>query len=388
MPLNYPSSYSEGLMGIAEKYDKLNWAANLSPKFAFADDLSQLSKIVNPLGEWQAQMSALLPKTNGLSGVFEATQYARSISEKLNSLSVLAQPFAKLELAALRNPLGDWAEMHQRLMDNSPLREWQQTQTQLTALSRQLTESLSGLQHLADYARVSNPLLSPGLWSSYLMEWASEFDVATAELANSPDEEYADVTDGGVTAVLEPLRTRLEGFEVATAEDVAELRAYLEELYATLVAAVSLAVSRLLRTGRTAGASMLLFAGTLGGFLTLVSVPSAIDWYIAKAENMADPLHEAATKRDLQQLKADVIASIKQAAAERNQLRTVARRLRVRAKPNERATCLGTVEAGQQVVVLSSVGKRAYISYQDIDRLPMTGWVLKKYLVPASRMGM
>jgi hypothetical protein len=387
MPLNYPGSYNEGLMGLADTYSKLNWAANLFPRLAFADDLARIRKMVNPLAEWQTQMNSWLPKVNGLEGAFEASRYARSISEKMNSLSVMAQPFAKTELAALRNPLGDWAKLHQGLLDSSPLREWRQTQTQLTALSRQLTESLGGLQHLSSYARASNPALSPGLWSSRLLDWANEFDAVASELANSPDDELRHEPDAGVTAVLEPISARFESFEIATAGDVAALRAYLEELYATLVAAVGLVVSRLLRTGHTAGASLLLFAGTLGGFLTLVSVPSAIDWYIAKAENMLDPQHEPATKRDLKQLKADVIASIKQAAAEQHQLRTVARRLRVRSKPNDRATCLGTVEAGQQVVVLSSVGKRVYISYQDVDRLPMTGWVLKKYLVPADKQG-
>lgn len=375
-------------MGLAETYSKLNWAANLFPTLAFEDDLARIRKIANPLAEWQAQMNSWLPKVHGLGSAYEDTRYARSIFEKLNSLSVMAQPFAKAELAALRNPLGDWAKLHQGLLDSAPLREWQQTQTQLTALTRQLTESLSGLQHLAGYARASNPALSPELWSSQLLNWANEFDAAASELANLPDEELSHDPDASISAVLEPLSSRFESFEVATADDVAELRAYLEELYTALVAAVSLVVSRLLRAGHTAGASLLLFAGTLGGFLTLVSVPSAIDWYIAKAENMLDPQHEPATKRDLQQLKADVIASIKQAATEQHQLRTVARRLRVRTKPSERATCLGTVEAGQQVVVLSLVGKRAYISYQDVDRLPMTGWVLKKYLNrPISQVG-
>lgn len=386
MPLNYPNSTLEGLMGLSEKYEKLLRPAALFPDLALATGVAQVLKIANPYLEMQERINAWLPKPNNFAALLEATGYARSISDKLQSLSALARPFAHTELAALRTPLSDWAELRQSVIDMAPIRAVHaQYQSQFAAFSQQLTESFRGGQQLTGFLRANNPALTTGLWSSRLLEWADKFDAAYADFESQPGDyaegsAVAETTEVSMAGTLKPLSSRLETLEVVTPADVAALRTYLEEVYAALTTAISLAVSRLLRTGHGAAASMLLYAGTLGGFLTLVGLPSVVDFYITKVDTFHHPQHATATKEDLHQLKADVLASIKQLAAEQGQLRTAGRRLRIRAKPTEKATCLGTVEAGQQVVVLGLVGKRAYVSYQDVDQLPVHGWVLKKYL--------
>ncbi|UOG77624.1 hypothetical protein MTX78_25000 (plasmid) [Hymenobacter tibetensis] len=306
----------------------------------------------------------------------------------------MARPFAQFDLAALapKNPLGEWAKAQQtlaalgdwtKLQQNvlRPLGALQQQNTPLASLGKQLTQSFSGLQHIMDWARTSQSALSPATWSTQLLYWAGSFDAAFAKFDDQAEydltSEQEDVAMPDMVYSLTPLSEQFETLEVTTAADVAALRAYLEELYITLATAVSLATSYLLRNGKVGVAGLLLYAGSWGGLQFLIGLPATIDFYLQKVDIRLHPEHSAATKEDLTQLKADIIASIKQHATEQGQLRAVARRLRVRMKPTEQSTCLGTIEAGQQVVVLRR-GKRAYISYQDVDQLPMHGWVLKK----------
>jgi len=375
MPLDYPNNHLEVLMGLSEKYEKLVRPAALFSELALATSAAKALKIANPFLEIQERIHALLPKQIDFSALLESTQYARSIASQLQFLSALTRPLEH-QLAALRQPVVDMA----------PFRALQQQQTQLASLGQQLAENFRGVQSLSDLIRPSLELLTPGgLWPSRLLEWADKFDAASAEFDDQPalggdDAGIAEQDRAGMASTLEPLGYRLETLEIVTAADVAALRAYLEDVYAAITTAIGLVVSKLLRTGHGATASVLLYAGTLGGFLTLVGLPSMVDSYITRVDTLRHPEHAAATKEDLRQLKADVLASIKQMATAQGQLRTAGRRLRVRAKPTDRATCLGTIEAGQQVVVLGLAGKRAYISYQDVDQLPMHGWVLKKYL--------
>jgi len=393
MPLNYPNNHLEGLMGLSEKYEKLLRPAAQLSESALAMSAARALKAANPYLEMQERINARLPKPTGFFALLESTQYARSIAGQLQSLSALTRPFEH-QLAALRTPMSEWAALRQPMVDMAPFRALhQQQQTQLAAFGQQLAESVRGVQHFADLMRPSLEALTPGgLWSSRLMEWADRFDAAAADFDDLPElgREDAGVAEQGGTGMastLEPLGSRLETFEVVTAADVAALRAYLADVYAAITTAIGLAVSKMLRTGHGAAAGLVLYAGTMGGFLTLVGLPLMVDSYIARLDILRHPEHAAATKEDLRQLKADVLASVKQMAAEQGQLRTVDRRLRVRAKPTEKATCLGTVQAGQQVVVLGLAGKRAYISYQDVDQLPMHGWVLKKYLNRRSGSG-
>ena len=401
MPLNYPDSHLEGLMGLSEKYNQLVRPVALFPNLTLSAGIAQAMKMANPYLEMQERLNALLPKNPNFARILEANQYAQSIAAQFQSLSALARPFAQADLAALKKPLGDWAKAQQNLvtlsnplgdwvkvqqnfLDNAPFQALQQQSTQLAALSKRFTQNLSGLQHIADWARTSNSVLSPALWSTRLMDWAADFDVAFAEfdaqVAYDSAQEDAAAATPGMADTLAPLSAQFETLDVVTAGDVAALRAYFEELYKALATAVSLAVSHLMRNGKVAAAGLLVFAGSWGGFLTLLGVPLLLTSYIEKVDTWRNPEHAAATKEDLNRLKADIIDIIKQQAAAQGQLRTVARRLRVRVKPNEKSACLGTVEAGQQVVVLSLKGKRAYISYQDVDQLPVHGWVLKKYL--------
>lgn len=403
MPLNYPGSQFEGLIGLSEKYRQLVSPAGLFPNLALSSGIVQAMQITNPYRELHERIQALLPKTPDFSGMLAATQYAQSISKQLQSLLALARPFAQSDLAALalknplsewakaqqnlaalNKPLGDWAKLQQNTLGGLPLVALQQHNTQLTALGKQLAQSFSGVQHIIDWAQTSRSALSPAAWSTQLLDWADNFDAAFAELDDqaeynlAPEQEVVDTPS--MVDSLAPLSEQLGTLEVTTAADVAALRTYLEELYITLATAVSMATSYLMRNGKVGIAGVLLYAGSWSGFQFLIGLPATIDFYLQKLDTRLHPEHAAATKEDLTQLKADIIASIKQQAAEQGQLRTVARRLRVRVKPTEQSTCLGTIEAGQQVVVLKMKGKRAYVSYQDIDQLPMHGWVLKKYL--------
>ena len=388
MPLNYPNNHLEGLMGLSEKYEKLIRPAALFSELALATSAAKALKIANPFLEIQEHIHAFLPKQTDFSALLESTQYVQSIASQLQSLSALIRPLEH-QLAALQTPLTEWAALRQPVVDMAPFQALQQQQTQLASLGQQLAENFRGVQGLSDLIRPSLELLTPGgLWPSRLLEWADKFDAASAELDDQPalggeDVGIAEQDRAGMASTLEPLGYQLETLEIVTAADVAALRAYLEDVYAAITTAIGLVVSKLLRTGHGATASVLLYAGTLGGFLTLVGLPSMVDSYITRVDTLRHPEHAAATKGDLRQLKADVLASIKQMAAAQGQLRTAGRRLRVWAKPTERATCLGTIEAGQQVVVLGLAGKRAYISYQDVDQLPMHGWVLKKIPQPS-----
>lgn len=386
MSLNFPNNHLEGLLGLSEKYEKLFRPAAQLSESALAMSAARALKVANPYLEMRERLNARLPKATGLFALLDSTHHARSITGQLQSLSALTKPLGH-QLAALRTPTSEWAALRQPLVDMTPIRALhQQQQAQLTAFSQQLAESISSARHFADLLRPGLEALTPGgLWSSRLMEWADRFDAASSEFdgQSALDGEDAGVDEqngAGMAITLEPLGNRLETLEVVSAADVAALRAYLEDVYAAITTAIGLAVSKMLRTGHGAAASVLLYAGTLGGFLTLVGLPGMVDTYITRLDTLIHPEHAAATREDLRQLKADVLASIKQMAAEQGQLRTVDRRLRVRAKPSERAICLGTIQAGQQVVVLGLAGKRAYISYQDVDQLPMHGWVLKKYL--------
>lgn len=393
MSLNYPSNHLEGLMGLSEKYEKLLRPATRFSESALATSAARALKAANPFLEVQERINAKLPQPTGFFALLESTQHARSIAGQLQSLSALTRPFEH-PLAALRTPMSEWAALRQPSVDMTPFRALhQQQQTQLAAFSQQLAESVRSVQHFADLMRPGLEVLTPGgLWSSRLMEWADKFDAAAAEFDGQPalggeDAGVAEQDGVGMASILEPLGNRLDALEVVSAADVAALRAYLEEVYAAITTTIGLAVLKMLRTGHGAAAGLMLYAGTMGGFLTLVGLPIVVDSYITRIDALLHPEHAAATKEDLRQLKADMLASIKQMAAEQGQLRTVGRRLRVRAKPTERALCLGTVQAGQQVVVLGLAGKRAYISYQDVDQLPMHGWVLKKYLNRRSGSG-
>lgn len=393
MSLNYPNNHLEGLMGLSEKYEKLFRPAAQLSESALAMSAARALKAASPYLEVRERLNARLPKSTGLFALLESSHHARSIAGQLQSLSSLTKPFEH-KLAALRTPTSEWAALRQPLVDMTPIQAlYQQQQPQLTVFSQQLAESVRSAQHFADLLRPGLEALTPGgLWSSRLMEWADRFDAASAEFCGQPALEGEDAgvaeQDGAVMAsILEPLGHRLDALEVVSAADVAALRAYLEDVYAAITTAIGLAVSKMLRTGHGAAASMLLYAGTLGGFLTLVGLPGMVDSYVARLDTLRHPEHAATTREDLRQLKAVLLGSIKQMAAEQGQLRTVGRRLRVRAKPSERAVCLGTIQAGQQVVVLGLAGKRAYISYQDVDQLPMHGWVLKKYLNRRSAPG-
>jgi hypothetical protein len=406
MPLNYPGSYLEGLMGLNEKFSHLLHPDALFPDFALSTGVAQALKIANPYLEMQERINTWLPKTLNFAGVLGANKYAQSVTEQFQSLSALARPFAQADLAALKNllgdlakmqhslaaltnPLGNWLKVQRSFADDAPFRALQQQSAQLATLGQQLSQNFSGLQQIADWARTPNLAVSPALWSTRLMDWAGGFDAAVAgfedQLEYDPAQESEEDAAPGMVDTLAPLSAQFETLNVVTPADVAALRAYFEVLYTALLTTVSLAISHLLRNGKAAAASLLVFATSWAGFQSLIGLPATIDFYLQKIDVRLNSEHAAATKEDLKQLKADVIASIKQQAAEQCQLRTVARRLRVRVKPTEKSTCLGNIEAGQQVVVLSLVGKRAYISYQDVDRLPMHGWVLKKYLNAVSR---
>lgn len=395
-------------MGLNEKFSQLLRPAALFPDFALVTGVAQAIKITNPYLEMQERVNAWLPKTPDFAGVLAANQYARSVAEQFQSLSALARPFAQADLAALKtplgdlakmqhslavltNPLGDWLKVQRSFADDAPFRTLQQQSAQLATLGQQLSQNFSGLQQIADWARTPNLALSPALWSTQLMDWAGGFDAAMVgfddQLEYDPALEAEEAAAPGMVDMLAPLSAQLETLDVVTPADVAALRAYFEELYTALITTVSLAISHLMRDGKVAAATILVFATSWAGFQSLIGLPATIDFYLQKVDTRLNPEHAAATKEDLKQLKADVIASIKQQAAEQRQLRTVARPLRVRVKPTDKSTCLGTIEAGQQVVVLRLIGKRAYISYQDVDRLPMHGWVLKKYLESVPHTG-
>lgn len=369
------------MRSLHEKYAKLLQPAGVLAALPVGSSLAQIMQIANPYREMQNRLNAWLPKGNNFPGVLEASHTLRSFTGQMQSLAALARPFDHSGLRTLDSPLHELLKVQQRLVDNEPFRTLRRQQAGWANLGPRLAEQFSGLRHLAEWSRATHATLAPTRWSDQLLDWAHDFDKAYAALEDEPAADVdADVQAPLMVATLEPLSARLETLDVDSTADVAVLRAYFEELYAALTIAVRLAVARLLRSGRTAAASTVLFAGTLGGFLALLALPSTLDWYRTKVDTLSHSEHAAATKEDLQQFKADVIASIKQAAAGQGQLRIVARRLRLRAKPTAKSTSLGTVEAGQRVVVLGTVGKRAYISCQEADQFPVHGWVLKKYL--------
>ena len=121
-------------MGLAETYGNVRWAANLFPSPGLTASLSQAIRIANPLAEWQTQMNAWQPRLNVLGLAFDTTRYARSIFDKVNSLSGLARPFAASELVAPSNPLGNWAKLQHNLLHDPPFGSMQRSQHHLVTL--------------------------------------------------------------------------------------------------------------------------------------------------------------------------------------------------------------------------------------------------------------
>ena len=294
----------------------------------------------------------------------------------LQSLAALSQPLAAAQLAVPGSALANISSLSSvsRLLADA---------FRTSELVQQAASVQQWQKHLlTDWASLTRQLTTPA-WTTQLQsigklmgEAQNYLDAAWAEVED-PESEEIPVLD--VAGALNALHNRLDGFAIASAADVAALRQEMNTHFATTVADIQANVVELTKAGKSPLAKFALIIGIVGSFLTIVAFPSFIDWCITKMERV--PVAEQpATKQELQAFKAELLDSIKQFSASQGKLRMVQRPVRLRLKPNLRSQVVGTVAQGVQVTVLDSVGKYVYVSYQDLDRLPMHGWVPKKYL--------
>lgn len=295
----------------------------------------------------------------------------------LQSLAALAQPLADLHLKLPAHTLANVSSLSnisRVLADAFRVSELVQQAASVHGVQQQL---------LTDWALASKGASALAAWTTQFQSLGSlvaqtqEFIQRLHEevdVDGSPEDDVAfdDTFDG--------LEAQFANFRVESAADVAQLRIEMNGFFANLTAQVATGVQQLEQAGNSPLARFNLKLGIISGLLGIISFITFIDWCYSKVEAHVHPLEQPATKADLRHLKAELIDSVKQIAAGQGKLRLVRRALRLRVKPTTKSLGVGVVAVGQQVMVLDSLGKYAYVSYQDVDRLPMNGWVLKKYL--------
>ncbi|GAB2797795.1 hypothetical protein HNQ93_004048 [Hymenobacter luteus] len=364
--------------------------------FGSYNNLSNLAKAVQPLHD--------LITANSMSGILDNVRLASLVASPwaevlgsakwqqtikaagllnvplvpgLQSLEALAQPLADFQLKFPAHTLANLSSLGSisRMLADA---------FQTSDLIKQAA-SVQGMQQqlLTDWA-VASKLANP------LAAWATQFQslgslVAQTQdfiqrLQQEVDAEDATDTDADFDETFEDFGAQFANFRVESAADVALLRSEMNGFFASLSAQVATGVQQLEQAGNSPLARFNLKLGIISGLLGIISFITFIDWCYSKVEARVHPLEQPATKADLRQLKAELIDSVKQIAAGQGKLRTVKRALRLRIKPNPKSLGVDVVGVGQQVMVLDSLGKYVYISFQDADRLPMNGWVLKKYL--------
>lgn len=366
----------KNLLGADDTLSQLIKAATPLPALGISESMAKMLK--------NSQLAAMtLPVWANLIGSSpwqESLKNARfpeqTFSNELRSLAALARPFADAGAAL--------AAQHAA------------TITGLSGFSKVLVEAVRTPDFIREAALAQN-------WQKHLLtDWAdvarqpfvptwttqlesigklmaeAQRHVSTAWSNEEEADEGEQETD--LAGALLDLNHRFEEFTITSAADVRTLRSEIQTFYVSTVAGMQHDVQELVKAGKSPMARFILAATIYGAFISLITLPNLIDWYIGKLGHTVPTQEQVVTKQDLVQFKAELIDSVKQIAAEQGRLRVVARAVRVRSKPNTKSAVLGVLTEGQEVSQLDSDGKYVYVSFQDVDALPVHGWVLKKYL--------
>lgn len=310
-------------------------------------------------------------------GLKNARFLENAFSNELRSLSTLAQPSASSGAVLSFRHAPDL--------------------TSLTGISRALAKAVRapGIWQYAAFARNWQKDLITG-WSAQARQplvpaWTTQLqgigklmgeaqDYLDTAWADSEVGESGEEPELHIAVAINALSIRLDGFVITSSADVAVLRQEMNAYFTTTVADIQAGVVELSKAGKSPLVKFALIIGIVGSFLTIISFPAYIDWCIIKMHNYVPVAEQAVTKQELKEFKAQLIDSVKLISAQQSKLWVVERAVRVRSKPNSKSASLGILSPSWQVTQLDSVGKYIYIFFQDVDKLPVHGWVLKKYL--------
>lgn len=367
----------KNLLGIDNTLSQLIKAATPIRTLGISESVTKMLNSNQLSGFATPKWANVLGTSHWQDGLKNAHFLENTFSNELRSLAALAQPLAGLGAEFSSQHAADLAGftgISKALAEAARAPDiWQHA-----AFARNWQKDL-----ITDWAALARQPFIP-TWTTQLQSIGKLMGEAQEYLntAGAASEEVVtgDRPELHVADAINALSIRLDGFVVTSAADVAVLRQEMNAHFATTVADIQTSIVELAKAGKSPLAKFALIFGIVSSFLTLISFPAYIDWCIIKMQSHVPVTEQAVTKQELKEFKAELIDSVKRISAQQGKLWVVERAVRVRSKPSPKSASLGVLSAGLQITQLDSVGKYIYISLQDVDALPVHGWVLKKYL--------
>jgi hypothetical protein len=126
---------------------------------------------------------------------------------------------------------------------------------------------------------------------------------------------------------------------------------------------------------------------TFGFWLCVLSLFIGIYPIIQQSINDSDPNTASATKQQIVDLRKEIIKTYNDNINIYSPIRTTQRKCRLLLKPRLKSHKLMIVLPYKRLSVINTKGKWVLVTCLDKDSLPVTGWVLKKYLVRSKPIG-
>lgn len=125
---------------------------------------------------------------------------------------------------------------------------------------------------------------------------------------------------------------------------------------------------------------------TFSFWLTLIGLFFAIYSLIQQKIDALDPNVAPATEQQIIDLRSKLIFAYHNNINLYSPIRITNRRCRIFLKPRLKSQQVMVVGSNEKLSIINSCGKWAMVTCLDKDSLPVTGWVLKKYLAKGSSM--
>ena len=155
-----------------------------------------------------------------------------------------------------------------------------------------------------------------------------------------------------------------------TKEDMAKLETFLTESFT--------AVQEEIKKGGKSPMAIIGFIATIISLL-LSLTPLLMDYYKA-------PAQQNTTKQDIEVVRQAILSKYDTVLGQLLKKNTVRIHCALRINPSQHSKVIQPLHEGAQVTVINTNHKWANVTFIDDDNWPITGWVLKKYLVrPAKK---